>query len=58
MTARPPAPQRQPFFRVQSINPLVVHAPALAPQQHVELLITRAQANGGEFPQARSQRRL
>jgi hypothetical protein len=33
----------------------VVHAPALAPQQHVELLITRAQANGGEFPQARSQ---
>jgi hypothetical protein len=36
----------------------VVHAPALAPQQHVELLITRAQANGGEFPQARSQRRL
>ncbi len=45
MTARPAGPQLQALFAVQAVKPLVVDRPSLAPEQHMNALVTVADAH-------------
>jgi len=42
-------PQTQAFVVIEAVDELVVHVPAFAPQQHVQLPISGSPPNGCEL---------
>jgi len=52
---RPPTAERQPFFRIEPVHPLVIDRLALAPEQDVQVLIARPHPDPGQLTHAPTQ---